>query len=109
MTIHDATIGPKASQIALNISGVGDNVVVAGAPGKLIKVLQFFFVMTAAETITYKSSGIPLSGPMSFTANMSHVQDFIQLPLTCVNPGDSFIINLAAGSQLCGTLWFDIL
>ena len=109
MTIGDATIGPKASQIAINISGVGDNVVIAGVPNKLIKVLQFFFVTAAATIITYKSNGIALSGPMSFTANMSQVQDFIQLPLTCINPGDSFIINLSAAAQLGGMIWYDVL
>ena len=108
MTIGDATIGASASQIPINISGAGDNIVIAGTPGRLIKVLQFFFVVSAATIITYKSSGIALSGPMSFTANMAHVQDFIQLPLTCVNPGDSFIINLSAGTQLSGTIWFDM-
>lgn len=109
MTIRDATIGPSASQIPININGLGDNIIVAGTPGKLIKVLQFFFVISAAANITYKSSGIALSGPMSFTANMAHVQDFIQLPLTCVNLGDSFIINLDTAVQLGGTIWYDIL
>ena len=109
MTVHDATIGGNAIQAPINISGVGDNIVVAGVPGRLIKILGFFFVISAAANITYKSNGIALSGPMSFTANMSQVQDFIQLPLTCINPGDSFIINLSASVQLGGMIWFDVL
>ena len=103
--IRDATIGAEASQIPLSFAGVGDNIIVTGLPGKQIKILQFFFVAAAATNITLKSGATALSGQMAFTANMSMFLDFIQLPLTC-NPGDNFIINLSAGVQISGTLWF---
>lgn len=106
MTTFDSTHGPMVSQIPLNFSASGDNVVVPGITGLRIKVLQFFFVLAGAVNLTYKSGAVTvLSGPMDFPSAGAQVQDFIQLPLTC-NVSDPFVVNLSTGVQLGGTIWF---
>lgn len=105
MTTWDDSIGAKVTQAPVNISGAGDNTVISGLLGQVIKVLQFFFVIGAASNLTYKSGTTVISGPLNFPAAAGQVQDFIQLPLTC-NAGDSFIVNLSAGVQVGGTIWY---
>ena len=105
MLLRDDLI-PYLNQTPINFTGAGDQTVVTGQVGTRIAVLQFFFVLSAAVTLTYKSGlSTMLSGPMPFLANGAQVQDFIQLPLMC-NDGDNFVINAAASVTLGGTLWF---
>jgi hypothetical protein len=104
MLLRDDLV-PFYDQIPLNFTGSGDQVVVTGAVGTRIAVMQFFFIVSAAATLTFKSGSTALTGPLSFLANGAQVQDFIQLPLMC-NDGDNFIINAAASVTLGGTLWF---
>ncbi len=105
MTTWDDTLGPKVTQAVINFSGSGDNTIVTGLLGKVIRVLQFFLVLGAASNLTYKSGTTAISGPLDFTSAGAQVQDFIQLPLTC-NPGDSFVINSSNAVQVGGTIWF---
>ena len=105
MTVRDATLGSPTLQVPINFTGSGDQILVGGTPGFKISVEQFFFIVSAAVTLIYKSGTSALSGPMPFLANGAQVQDFIQLPLTC-NDGDPFIINASASVTLGGTLWY---
>lgn len=98
-------IGASVIQSPINFSGAGDNVVIAGALGQTIKVLQFFFVIAAATNLTFKSGTTPLTGLMDYSSVGAQVQDFIQLQLTC-NRSDSFIINSLNAVQIGGTIWY---
>ena len=104
MLLRDDLV-PFYDQVPLNFTGSGDQVVVTGAVGTRIAVMQFFFIVSTAVTLTFKSGSTALTGPLSFLANGAQVQDFIQLPLMC-NDGDNFVINAAASVTLGGTLWF---
>jgi hypothetical protein len=66
-------------QVPINFTGSGDQVLVSGTAGSRIAVLQFFFIVSASVTLTYKSGATALSGPLAFLANGAQVQDFIQL------------------------------
>jgi hypothetical protein len=105
MVVHDSTLGSPVLQIPLNFTWSGDQIIVGGTAGFKISVNQFFFVVSGAVTLTYKSGVNPLTGPMAFLANGAQVQDFIQLPLTC-NDGDPFIINASGSVTLGGTMWY---
>ena len=104
MLLRDDLV-PFYDQIPLNFTGSGDQVVVTGAVGTRIAVMQFFFIVSAGVTLTFKSGSTALTGPLAFLANGAQVQDFIQLPLMC-NDGDNFVINAAGSVTLGGTLWF---
>jgi len=102
--IGDATLGALAIQAPISFSGVGDNTVVSGLQGQIVKVLQLFLVCGSTTNLTFKSGSTALSGALAMLANGSMVLDYIQLPLQCLT-GDSFIINSSAGS-VGGTIWF---
>ena len=106
MTTFDATLGASVTQAVINFSASGDNIVVAGVAGKLIRVLQYFFVLGGPTNLTFKSSQTALSGPLDYPSAGSDVQDFIQLPLCTLNPGDPFIMNSSSAVQVGGTIWF---
>ncbi len=105
MTTWDDTLGAHVTQAPIDFSGSGDNTVISGLLGQVIRVLQFFFVIGAATNLTYKSGANALSGPLDFSSAGAQVQDFIQLPLTC-NSGESFVINSSNAVQVGGTIWY---
>ena len=104
MLLRDDLV-PFYDQVPINFTGAGDQVVVTGAAGTRVAVLQFFFIVSAAVVLTLKSGSTALTGPLSFLANGAQVQDFIQLPILC-NDGDNFVINASSPVTLGGVLWF---
>ena len=103
--IADAILGTPQFQIPVSFSGAGDQTVVPAMPGYRLAILQFFFVVSATTTLIYKSGATALTGPLSFLANGSQVQDYINLHLLC-NDGDPFVINSSALVTLGGTIWY---
>jgi len=103
--ISDSTLGSPVTQVPITFTGAGDQILVPGIAGFKIGILQFFFVVSGAVTLTYKSGIAALTGALPFLANGAQVQDFIQLPLQC-NDGDPFIINAGSSVTLGGTLWY---
>lgn len=103
--ISDTTLGSPVIQSPISFTGSGDQILVPGTSGYRIGILQFFFIISGAATLIYKSGTTALSGALPFLANGAQVQDFIQLPLQC-NAGDPFIINAGSPITLGGTLWY---
>jgi hypothetical protein len=106
MVAFDATYGSPIQQAVINFTGSGDQIVVGGLAGYIIRVLQFFLVLSAPATLVYKSGSTALTGPLPFLASGAQVQDFIQCPLNCLNLGDPFIINASASVTVGGTIWY---
>ena len=106
MVAFDATYGSPIQQAPINFTGSGDQIVVGGIANQVIRVLQFFFILNSASTLIYKSGSTALTGPLNFIASGAQVQDFIQCPLNCLNPGDPFIINSSNNTTLGGTIWY---
>lgn len=104
--IRDDTLGAQVIQASVDFSGSGDNLVIPGVSNKIIKVLQYFLVIAGQTTLTFKSASIAITGPLEFSGSSADVQDFIQLPLTCLNAGDGFLINSSAAVQIGGTIWY---
>jgi hypothetical protein len=103
--INDATLGSPVIQTPISFTGSGDQILVLGTTGYKIGILQFFFIVSGAVSLIYKSGTTALTGSLPFLANGAQVQDFIQLPLQC-NDGDPFIINAGTSVTLGGTLWY---
>jgi len=103
--ISDPTLGSPTIQTPISFTGTGDQILVPGIAGFKIGILQFFFVVSGAVTLIYKSGSAVLTGALPFLANGAQVQDFVQLPLQC-NIGDPFIINASSSVTLGGTLWY---
>ena len=103
--ISDTTLGSPVIQSPISFTGTGDQIIIPGASGYKIGVLQFFFITSGAVTLIYKSGATALTGALPFLANGAQVQDFIQLPLQCA-ADDPFIINAGASITLGGTIWY---
>lgn len=111
--ITDATLGGVTYQIPINFAASGDNVIIQGLVDKQLKVLQFFYTVSDATVITFKSQtspgvAVPLSGMLVYGGNGAQVQDYMQLPLTC-QVGDSFVMNSSAAVTVGGTIWYVII
>ena len=61
----------------------------------------------AALVLADVGTALRLGKAVAFRA-AAHVQDYMQLPLTC-NSGDNFIINSTAAVQVGGTVWYSVL
>ena len=103
--IVDNTLGAKTIQAPVSFSGLGDNVVIAGTVGKIIKILQIFFVVTGNTSLVFKSGSTALTGTMDMLAHGSITLDYIQIPVTCL-VDDDFIINSSVGINIGGTVWY---
>ena len=65
------------TQIPINISAAGDNIVVAGVAGKQIKVFRLKFLTAGAVVILIKDDTVTtLDGPLSFSSNEGMVLDW---------------------------------
>jgi hypothetical protein len=104
--IVDTSYGTPQFQTPISFTGSGDQIVIPAMPGYRIAVLQFFFILSAASVLTYKSGATALTGPLSFLANGAQVQDFTRLPIQCVADGDPFVINSSTPVTLGGTIWW---
>jgi hypothetical protein len=62
--------------------------------------------MGGNSTLTFKSGVAPLSGPMPMLANGAIVIDYIQVPITCYNAGENFIINQDNAVTVGGMIWY---
>lgn len=106
MTTHDATVGAQVLQAPINFSSTGDNVVVNGLVGKVTKILQIMLVLSTSSNLIFKSGSVAISGTFTMLANGSFVLDYIQLPITCLNPGDNFVINQSGAATVGGIIWY---
>ena len=89
----------------VSFGSVGDNVVVAGVPGKRILVTGLVLVFASDVTLTFKRGSTALSGSMPFLANGSLVLDPLshnQGAWLETEAGEAFIANLSLGVTTTG-------
>ncbi len=92
--------------VSLDVSAAGDNTIVAAQVANKIRVVAVVLVVTAANTVQWKSGAVTLSGPMAFGANggYSHPSPTIGMLETAVNT--ALILNLLAATQVSGHLTY---
>ena len=91
----------------IDISSSGNNTVITGVSGEVIRIWKLFFVCNAAVNITFRDGASDnLTGVMNFLANGSMVLDFDQEPWYVLTSGNDFVINLSAGQQVSGRVYF---
>jgi hypothetical protein len=103
--IWDDTLGANVEQGKIDFATLGPNVVIPGKVNQVIRVLGFFYIVSAASTLQFFSELTPLSGLLEFPSAGAHVQDYLQLPITC-NEDDDFIINSSVAVQVGGMIWW---
>jgi len=100
-----AVVGTDSAII--DISTSGNNTVIAGTTGQVIRIWKLFFVCNAAVNIIFRDgASTNLTGTMDILANGSVALDFDAEPWYTLSSGNDFIINLSAGQQISGRVYF---
>lgn len=103
-----ATEGLQSASINATIDG--DNILVTGEAGKLIKIWAIFFVLSAAADIKFKDgAATDFTGIMKMTANGSLSLDFVEFPWFVCSSGNDFILNsdvVVGGIQIGGRVYY---
>ena len=94
---------------AIDTATSGDNVLVAGAPGLLIKVVGYAIVADAAVAVRWRTSTtqppgqVNLSGAMSFAANGGiSAWGAKEVPVLTVPMGADLVLNLSSAVGVRG-------
>jgi hypothetical protein len=95
-------------QVPIDVSAPGDNVIIPStAPANVFSVYRIFFVLgTNAADVTVKRGAVPLTGPMPMTAHGTFALDFTEEHWFATLPGEDFVINLSAATELAGTVYY---
>lgn len=96
------------SELIINFNSTGENIVVPGVASQVGRIYKIFFVVSAATTLTFKSSagGTALTGAMSMLANGGFALDLDSKPwFTTIASGD-FIISQTGTAQVSGRVYY---
>lgn len=107
---YDTTLAGQLTGIAINCTAAGDNVLVAAVAGSVIRVYRMLVVFAAADTITLYdgAAGVALTGLMSMSQYGSIVLDFSGEAWFETTAGNAFVLNMTAGVQASGRLWYTV-
>ncbi len=85
----------------------GDNILVAGVGGQTIRVFKLFVVFGGGVNAKFKeSTPADLTGAMSMVQNGSIFLGFDGEPWFVAPAGKDFILNLSAGVQISGAVYY---
>jgi hypothetical protein len=77
----------------------GDNMLVAGVAGKVIKVYELMLVLSTGGTLVFKDgASTDLTGPLAMLANGSIVLDVDSNPWFTTSAGNDFVLNLVVNT-----------
>jgi hypothetical protein len=100
----------NAQRVAVNLTGTGDNTIVASDPNRQIRVWQFFMVNTHASTdvnITWKEGSTSTSGAYVLKAGGgAHSEPCSGTPWAIVPVGSAFVLNTSASGSIQGTFYY---
>lgn len=103
---------PWPAEASISFTTTGDNQLVAGVVGQIIRVFQLFLVVSADTVLTFQDGATPLTGPMPMKAGGSIVLDFVRgsreadQPWFTTSPGNQFILNQSGTAQVSGRLYY---
>jgi hypothetical protein len=101
--IYSGTTSLAPQYAAINVSGFGDQTVVAAVATKIIKVISYTLVAAAAITVEWKSSGgTLLSGPMPLSANGGLGCGYSPVGHIETVAGEGLVLNLSVGGVTVG-------
>jgi len=87
----------------IDVTAAGDNVLVAGVPGRRIRVLSLALIANAELTIRFKSDLTALSGPVRLVENLALQAE---TPWGCFETqlGKPLVLELSGALQASGWL-----
>jgi hypothetical protein len=94
-------------ELPINFTASGDNLIIPGTVGLIIRVYRYFLIVRAATDLTMKDGAAILeTGPLPLTANEAMVFTFDTKPWFTLSLGNAFIINSSVGTQVSGRIYF---
>lgn len=97
--------GGALTEVVVSFSASGDNTILAGTTGTVIKVYRVMLSSTASTSLTFKSGSTDLSGAIPIASDSPLVTPFDGYArFTTLNGTDSFIINSSATASVGGTV-----
>lgn len=93
-------------ELGIDFTNTGDNTIIAGATGLIIRIYKIFWVLGASSNITPKDGTTALTGAMNFSANEGAVFDFDTKPWFTLSSGNSFVMNQSGTAQVSGRVYY---
>ena len=91
------------TDVAVNFSSTGDNVIVSSTSNTTIKVYRVLILCNSGATVTLKNgTGTSLTGPMTCLTGGSFLFDSASIPYFVTTANNGFIVNQTGSAQLTG-------
>lgn len=110
-----AAVVPTESEkmkVVIDTSVAGDNIIVAGSLGYIIRIFELRLWNVAAQTLTLVDSQdpIPLEGPLASYPALTgyYLPDQGSEPHYECKPGGNFVLNLGAATRVTGFVKFTV-
>lgn len=102
-----------AASVGVNITTNTDTTLVAGQPGKIIKVWQLCLEnihATTDDTLTFKSNATAINGGgfLLKAAGGGLTMQFTQMAWMCTAPGDPLVLTTSAAGTITGIVLFSV-
>ena len=93
-------------RLPVNVSGAGDNSLIAALPGKKALLVAGLFMASATVTVRFEdgAAGPDLSGDISLIANVGFVIPYLPIGWALTSVNTALNLNLSAGVQIGGFL-----
>lgn len=92
--------------VPISFTQAGDNTIISGIAGQIIRVYRYFVIVGDVTQLTYKNGAVALTGPCPLTANEAMVFTFDTKPWYLMSPGSNFVINSSNGVQVSGAAYY---
>jgi hypothetical protein len=92
--------------IPINFNASGNNTIIIGITGQIIRVFRFFVVVAGATNLTFFDGPNALTGPVPLAQNEAMVFTFDTKPWFLCSVGNNFIINSSPGVQVSGAAYY---
>lgn len=95
-------------ELVVSVSGTGDQTIVPGVPGTVIRVYQLFVVIDADSLVTFKDGGATaISGAMDMLEAGSIVFDYNgEHPWLATTDGNDLVMNFSMASGAKGRVYY---
>lgn len=91
----------------INFSTSGNNTVVAGKTGTIIRVFRYFLIVGNTTSLTYQNGpSVAFTGAMPLVANEAMVFTLDTRPWYTCSPGNDFVINSSNSVQVGGAVYY---
>jgi hypothetical protein len=93
-------------RVVIDLATSGDQTVVSGTGGQVVRVHGIEYFANAANNITLKCASTTVLPVQNFVANQGVIRDVRADAWYVCGDGEAFIVNLSASQQLSGIVYY---